>query len=83
MAVDIEAFTELDAFKKKVGDVLRALRASRKAPGEERIWTCGEKEYYASLERAKTGIPVNASIQAEMIGMRNELGLSNYTFDFE
>lgn len=82
MAIDVEAFTEVNGFKKTIGDVLRALRASRKAPGEERIWTCGEKEYDASLERAKTGIPVNASIQRELVTMRDELGLGGYRFEF-
>ncbi|MDA0990120.1 MAG: Ldh family oxidoreductase [Verrucomicrobia bacterium] len=82
-AISVEAFTEVAAFKKQVGDVLRALRASRKAPGEERIFTCGEKEYEASLKRATTGVPVNRSIQLELITMRDELGLSQYTFDFE
>ena len=32
MAVDVEAFTELDAFKKMTGDILRGLRASRRMP---------------------------------------------------
>jgi len=43
LAVNIECFTDLEAFKKTTGDILRALRASRKAPGAERIYTCGEK----------------------------------------
>jgi LDH2 family malate/lactate/ureidoglycolate dehydrogenase len=39
MAVQIEAFTEVDLFKKSVGDILRAPAQFRKAPGEERIYT--------------------------------------------
>ena len=83
MAIDIDCFTELDAFKKKTGDVLRALRTSRKAPGAARIYTCGEKEYIASQERAEKGIPIDSSIQREMIQIRDELGLSHITFGFE
>jgi len=82
MAINVEAFTELDAFKKKVGDVLRALRASCRAPGQERIYTCGEKEYDASIALADTGVPVNVSIQNEILQMRDELGLDGYTFEF-
>lgn len=82
LAIDVEAFTDLPSFRRKVGDVLRTLRASRKAPGAERIYTCGEKEYLASLERVKTGIPVDRSIQLEMIAMRDELGLTQYQFPF-
>ncbi len=82
-AIDISCFAELDDFKRKVGDVLRALRDARKAPNAERIYTCGEKEYDASVEREKTGIPIGLSIQEEMIVMRDELGLDGYTFEFE
>ena len=47
MAVNVSEFTDLTAFKKTAGDILRALRSSKKAPGEERIYTSGEKEYLA------------------------------------
>jgi L-2-hydroxycarboxylate dehydrogenase (NAD+) len=82
MAIDIECFTEITAFKKTTGDILRALRASRKIPGEERIYTCGEKEYLAWQERATKGVPVDPVIQKELCAMRNELRLP-YTFPFE
>ena len=45
MAINIEAFTELDEFKKTTGDILRELRSSSKAPGQDRIFTAGEKEF--------------------------------------
>ena len=82
-AIDIACFAELDDFKHKVGDVLRSLREARKAPGQDRIYTCGEKEYYASLEREKTGVPLGPGIQQELIEMRDELGLEGYPFEFE
>ena len=83
MAVDIAAFTEPAAFKKTTGDILRALRASRKAPGAQRIYTCGEKEYLAQQERAARGVPVGRVLQRQMQQMRDELGLSDYRFPFE
>lgn len=55
MAINIEAFRPLEEFKKQVGDVCRALRAAKKAPGAQRIWTCGEKEHYTGLERETKG----------------------------
>ena len=82
LAIDIECFTDIEAFKKTTGDILRALRASRKRPGKERIYTCGEKEYYAWQERKDKGVPVDAVIQKELCVMRDELGLS-YSFPFE
>ena len=83
MAINFESFCDLPAFKKTTGDILRQLRASRKAPGHDRIYTCGEKEHLAWLERRKTGIPLDAEVQKQLIAMRNELGLSLYRFEFE
>ena len=53
-----------------------------KAPGYDRIYTAGEKEYLVSLERADKGVPVNAAVQKEIIALRDELNLP-YRFPFE
>ncbi|MCK4563241.1 MAG: Ldh family oxidoreductase [Verrucomicrobia bacterium] len=82
MAIDIAAFCDPADFRKTTGDILRALRASEKAPGAERIYTCGEKEYLAGIERKDTGVPVNEALQKDMVAMRDELGL-DYRFVFE
>ncbi|GAB4028699.1 MAG: Ldh family oxidoreductase [Elusimicrobiota bacterium] len=81
-AINIEHFTSLRKFKKTAGEILRQLRASKKAKGQKRIYTAGEKEYYTSVERLKKGVPVNMETRIEMIKMRDELGLK-YKFDFE
>ncbi|MEI6217729.1 MAG: Ldh family oxidoreductase, partial [bacterium] len=83
LAMDVEAFIDLAEFKKNTGDILRALRASKKAPGQKRIYTAGEKEYLVSIERKKTGIPLPPSVQIDLVTMRDELGLSQYRFAFE
>lgn len=83
LAIDIASFTELASFKKITGDILRELRASKKAPGADRIWTCGEKEYYLSLDREKNGVPVDAELQKQLVAMRDELKLKQYRFPFE
>lgn len=82
LAIDIECFTSLDAFKHTTGDILRALRSSTKAPGRERIYTCGEKEYLTWLARKDKGIPVDPGLQRELITMRDELHLP-FAFPFE
>jgi L-2-hydroxycarboxylate dehydrogenase (NAD+) len=82
LAIDISCFTELEAFKKTTGDILRGLRASAKAPGAERIYTCGEKEHLAWQERKGKGAPVDAAVQMELLAMRDELRLP-YRFPFE
>lgn len=83
MAVDISAFTDLEAFKKATGDILRELRNSRKAPGHDRIYTAGEKEYLAWLERKDRGVPVNDALQKDILALKKDLDLSQYHFPFE
>ena len=80
--VDPEAFMGRDEFKKIAGDICRALRASKKAPGEDRIYTAGEKEYEVWKFRKDKGVPVGEGVQKDIISIRDQLGLP-YTFDFE
>ena len=75
MAIKIESFVELDIFKKQVGDICRQLRASKKAPGAERIWTPGEKEYEISLLRKDKGVPFNEPLKAAFKAVKEKLGL--------
>lgn len=82
LVIDPEAFLGLDTFKKSCGDILRQLRASKKAPGQERIYTAGEKEYLAWLERKDKGVPIGEAVQKEMIAVRDSLGMP-YEFPFE
>lgn len=82
MAVKIDSFTELPAFKKTAGDILRALRSSEKMPGKERIYTAGEKEYLTWQERKDKGVPLNEQLQKEVRAMQQELKLTGYTFPF-
>ena len=51
--INIEAFRELEGFKKDMDDLLRQMKDSPKADGEERIYIHGEKEF-ENAERALT-----------------------------
>lgn len=80
--VDPEAFMGREAFRKTAGEICRALRSSRRAPGSERIYTAGEKEYLTWLERKDRGVPVGEAVQREILAVRDALALP-YRFDFE
>ncbi len=82
IAIDTNHFLGEDLCRKKAGDILRAVRASKKAPGADHIYTAGEKEHLIRLAR-KDGVPINESVQAEMIAIRDELGLTQYRFPWE
>lgn len=80
--IDPDAFMGREVFKKTAGDICRALRASEKAPGSERIFTAGEKEYLVWLERKEKGVPVGEAVQKEITTVRDELKLP-FTFPWE
>ena len=82
IVIDPEAFAGREQFKKTCGDILRELRASIKAPGEERIYTAGEKEYLIWLDRRDRGVPLGEAVQRDMISVRDSLKLP-YKFPFE
>lgn len=83
VAIDTEAFLGAEEFKKICGDILRGLRASEKAPGQERIYTAGEKEYETWLYRKDKGVPMTESVQKEFVQLRDEFGLTQFQFPFE
>lgn len=83
IAIDTEAFMGAEAFKKTAGDILRALRNSEKAPGQERIYTAGEKEYDVWMYRKDKGVPITDAVQKEFVEMRDAYGLTQFKFPFE
>jgi LDH2 family malate/lactate/ureidoglycolate dehydrogenase len=80
LAINIENFIPLDRFKLIAGSICRALRNSKKEPGQARIYTAGEKEYEAEQKRIKEGVPVNPNLRKNLKIMREELNLSGYDF---
>jgi len=83
MAIDVNAFTEVADFKKITGDILRELRASKKMPGQNRIYTAGEKEYETWLFRKDKGVPFNEELLKEFRLLADETGLKDYLKYFE
>ena len=82
MAIDIEHFIPLNDFKVATGKMLRTLRGSIKAPGEERIYTAGEKEWLMERKVRREGVPINPNLQKDLKVMQKELKLNQYAFPF-
>ena len=80
--IDPDAFMGRETFRKTAGDICRALRASQKAPDAERIYTAGEKEWLAWLDRRDKGVPVGEAVQKDLTDVRDAKNLP-YTFPFE
>ena len=58
-AIKIEAFRELDGFKKDMDELLTQLKESPKAEGEERIYIHGEKEFENADRAALQGVALS------------------------
>ncbi|MGI6466847.1 MAG: Ldh family oxidoreductase [Sphaerochaetaceae bacterium] len=82
IAIDPGRFMGKEIFKKVASIILAQLRESEKAPGEERIFTAGQKEYEAWLYRKEKGVPVNKPLQKVLTDLRDKFNL-DYKFEFE
>ena len=83
IAIDISSFIDVNIFKKVAGGILRQLRASEKAPGNDRIYTAGEKEHLTWLKRKDIGVALGKDTQEEIKKMLEETGLAEkYKFPF-
>ena len=80
MVINPEFFMGTDQLRKTAGDILRALRNSETAPGAERIYTAGEKEYEVWLERKDKGVPISKAVQKEILEINERYNLG-YTFE--
>lgn len=82
MAINVENFVDLEEYKHTTGSILRELRASRKAPDCNRIYTAGEKEYEMEICVREQGVAAVPNLQKEIKFIQQELGLWEYQFPF-
>ena len=83
IVIDISAFADPEDFKRTTGNILRELRASKKMPGQTRIYTAGEKEYNIWLERKDKGVPFSNELLKEFRGICSTYNLETYLPLFE
>lgn len=76
MAMDIESFLPLKDFKQNIGMLLRELRAAKKLPGQERIYTAGEKEYYIENKIRENGIKINDNLRKDLLHVKEVLNIT-------
>ncbi len=74
-AVRIDAFREIDEFKRDMDQLLGALRASPKAEGEERIFIHGEKEFEKAEHALTEGVPLSDVTVKSLITAGKEDGV--------
>ncbi len=81
MAMNIENFLPLDEFKHNIGGLLRELRASRKMPGKDRIYTAGEKEYEIEKEVRQNGVYINDNLKKDLLHVKETLNIAELSLD--
>jgi LDH2 family malate/lactate/ureidoglycolate dehydrogenase len=72
LALNVEFFTELEAFKRDVDAAVREIRESERMEDVKRIWLPGEQSHQRKLERGRDGIPMSPALR----GTLNELAAS-------
>lgn len=74
-AMRIDAFRPVDEFKATMDDIIRRLKSSAKAEGQDRIYIHGEKEFELEDQQRKNGIPLHPKTVAMMKQIAQELGV--------
>ncbi|MBN1660168.1 MAG: Ldh family oxidoreductase [Anaerolineae bacterium] len=78
LAVDIAHFLPVEQSRAITGAIMRALQASRKAPGYDHIFVAGEKEHESERVVRERGVPVNPALRRELQIVRDELHITGY-----
>lgn len=82
MAIDVEHFIPLAHFRKITGNMMRELRSSPTAPGQPRIYTAGEKEYYHAQQVRENGVEIAPGVQRALKSLCDEFDLPQHDLGF-
>ncbi len=75
MAIDVGRLTDLDAFKRRVDDLLRSVRDSPTAPGYDEILIPGEPERRKKEKLLREGIFIEDKTWSEITALAKELNV--------
>jgi len=73
VAISIEAFSDVDAFKRKVDALIGALRNSRRLPDVDRIRLPGEQSHAKRIAYERDGIPLAPELVRKLNDLAAEL----------
>jgi LDH2 family malate/lactate/ureidoglycolate dehydrogenase len=74
-AIDVARFRGLDAFRADMDDLLRTLKDSPKAEGQDRIYVAGEPEWDCEQRRRADGIPLAPGLVGQLRDVSVEAGV--------
>lgn len=75
LAIDIAAFDDLSAFKRRMDELSRDIRGSERMKGFERIFLPGEQSRERHEERSRLGIPMPPPLLSSLNELGRKLGI--------
>jgi L-2-hydroxycarboxylate dehydrogenase (NAD+) len=75
-ALRVDGFRPVEAFKASMDDIIRRLKTTPKAVGQERIYIHGEKEYEITEDRLANGVILHPKVVADLKAMAEEFGVA-------
>jgi LDH2 family malate/lactate/ureidoglycolate dehydrogenase len=75
MALDISHFTPVAEFKERVDRLVRMMKSSQLAPGQNKIYLPGEIEFETEHQRLREGIPYDRSILSQLEKLARDLNM--------
>jgi L-2-hydroxycarboxylate dehydrogenase (NAD+) len=75
VAIDPDAFGDIDEFKARVDKLVRELRASELMPGVERIWLPGEQSHAKRIANLRDGLALTPALLAQLDNVARDLGI--------
>lgn len=74
-AIRVDVFMEIDRFRKRVDELVRALKQSELEPGSAEILLPGEREFRLERERRSSGIPLPVTLLKELQATGDQLSV--------
>jgi len=75
VALDINAFTDVQGFKENIDEVWRQMKSSALLPGTSEIRLPGERMAKVTQERTKNGIPLASSLHDALVQLAEQLNV--------
>jgi LDH2 family malate/lactate/ureidoglycolate dehydrogenase len=73
VVIAIEAFGQVEAFKRDVDALIRVLRSSRRLPDVDRIWMPGEQSHAKRIAYEREGVPMAPGLLRQLNQLADEL----------
>ena len=75
VALSIEAFMDVETFKRNVDDMIRSIHASPTLPGVDAVRVPGERSQQIRVERERSGIPLHPGLAQKLDGLARDLAM--------